>query len=191
MRLFVGVELDDAVRAAAGAAAEKLRSAFKRRRINLDARWSPPENLHVTIWFVGEVPDDRAAAIRGVLDQPFSEPRFDLSVAGCGAFPPSGPPRVIWFGLSAGVDPLKRLYAEVASRFSPLGLEPERRAYSPHLTIARVKDVPRGAVRDVRTVLADASPACGTCTIDAVTLFRSRTSPKGATYEPLLRVPLS
>jgi len=77
------------------------------------------------------------------------------------------------------------LYNELAARLGPLGLQPERRPYSAHLTIARIKAWPHRTKR-LEGVVADA----GRCRISAVTVFRSRLSPKGASYDPLLRVPL-
>jgi 2'-5' RNA ligase len=73
----------------------------------------------------------------------------------------------------------------------PLGFEAERRPYSAHLTIARVKEARKSSGRRVRDVLRDADADAGRCWIGAVTLFRSRLSPKGAAYEPLLRVALA
>jgi 2'-5' RNA ligase len=73
----------------------------------------------------------------------------------------------------------------------PLGVQAERRAYSAHLTIARVKEVPgRGGHHELRAALREVAADAGRCAIDAVTVFRSRLSPKGSTYEALLRVPL-
>lgn len=191
MRLFVGVELADPVRAAAAEVAERLRPRLQRSRTKVDARWIAPENLHITVWFLGEVTDDRADAIVGALQPAFSTPAFDLHVRGCGAFPPSGAPRVFWLGLTSGVDSLRRIYDEVEDRFAPLGFASEKRAYIPHLTIARVKDVHGASPRQLRETLTAMPADCGSCRVEAVTLFRSRLSPKGASYEPLLRVPLS
>ena len=122
---------------------------------------------------------------------PLAVSAFDLSIGGCGVFPPTGPPRVFWIGVRHGASHMAALYAEIAQRLAPLGYEPERRAYAAHVTLARVKDVPRADARQVRQAVSAFSADCGVTVVDAVTLFRSRLSPKGATYEPLLRVPLS
>lgn len=190
MRLFVGIELSAAMKDAAFAASEHLQSALKRARLHVDARWVAASNLHITLWFIGEVDDARAARIGEVMKAPFEVAPFTLRVAGLGAFPPSGPPRVFWLGATAGADPLGELHRQVESRLTPLGFEPERRAYSAHLTIARVKDVPRGASPQIRRLLADIPADAGATEITAATLFRSRLSPKGSTYEPLMRIPL-
>ena len=192
MRLCVGVELEDRVKAAAGDVAERLRQRLQRAAPALSARWIATENLHITLWFIGEVADPRAESIAGALrERPFATPTFDLALARCGAFPPSGPPRVLWIGTNRGAEEMAALYEELGQRLGPLGFLPEKRGYTAHLTIARVKDAGRGTTRDVRQILADLPADCGHSRISAVTLFRSRLSPKGAAYEPLLRVPLS
>ena len=192
MRLFAGVELDSPVKASAVDVAVRLRDRLHRVAPDLQARWVPADNLHVTLWFIGEVDAARGVAIQQALaGAPFPTAAFDLALAGCGAFPPSGPPRVFWIGAERGTGEMAALYGEVGARLAPLGFVPERRAYTAHLTIARVKDPGRGTSRAVRAAL-DATPAaCGVSRVSAVTLFQSRLSPKGAAYEPLLRVPLS
>ncbi len=190
MRLFVGVELDDRVRAAAAEAIDQLRVRLARARVDLAARFVEPDHLHVTVWFIGEANDDRAAEIRQTLQTAFSTPAFNLHVRGCGAFPPYGPPRVFWLGIARGTDSMRRLYDEVKDRLVGIGFGTEKRPYSPHLTIARVKAM-RGPARAVREALASVAADCGACRIDGVTLFRSHLSPGGSRYEALLRVPLS
>ena len=191
MRLFIGVELDGAVRAAAADVAERLRQRLARAEPRLRARWIAPENLHITLWFIGEVPDPRAEAIQDALTRPFGAPAFPLAIAGCGAFPPSGAPRVLWIGVGEGASGMRRLYGEVGERLAPLGYRPEERPYAAHLTIARIREPVPGSSRAVREILAALPAECGTSHVAAVTLFRSHLSPKGAAYEPLLRVPLS
>jgi 2'-5' RNA ligase len=126
-----------------------------------------------------------------VLEPRFETAAFDLHVSGCGAFPPSGPPRVFWLGIAGGIGSMTAIHREVTDRLVAAGCEAETRPYSPHLTLARVKEIGRSAVRPVRDALASAPADCGSCRVAAVTLFRSHLSPKGSRYEPLLRVPLS
>jgi RNA 2',3'-cyclic 3'-phosphodiesterase len=103
--------------------------------------------------------------------------RFPCGWAGAGSFrPPDG---------------LSRLQQEVVKRLHPLGFEPERRPFSAHLTIARVKDVPRAAARDARALVAAARVPDASCLITRVTLFRSHLSPKGSRYEALAHGELS
>jgi 2'-5' RNA ligase len=191
MRLFVGVEIDDTVRQAAASATDDLRRCLTHARADVHARWVEPGNLHATVWFIGEVNDERGAEIRRALAAPVPTRAFDLGVGGFGAFPPSGPPRVIWLGVTTGSDAMAALYDAVRGRLEPLGFEAEKRRYSAHVTVARVKDVDRGAARRVRDALAATPADCGACRVEAATLFRSQLSPRGSQYEPLLRVPLS
>jgi 2'-5' RNA ligase len=191
VRLFVGIELDDAVTAAAADAALELKSRLRALSPGFSARWIDRANLHITLWFIGEVVDERAAAMTGALRSPFDVAPFRLELGGCGAFPPAGAPRILWIGTTGGADPMRELHGRIESRLVPLGFEAERRLYTPHLTIARVKDPGRATGRAVREAIATVPGVCGESAVTAVTLFRSRLSPRGAVYEPLLRVPLT
>jgi 2'-5' RNA ligase len=191
MRLFIGIELDEPVKRAAAAAAANLRSRLQRVEKGLVARWVPADNLHVTLWFIGEVTDGRALDIDGALRGGFDAPSFTLEVAGCGAFPESGPPRVFWLGVPTGGEDLSRLHAQTAALLLPLGIKGDRRTYyRSHVTIARVKTTPRGSTAVIRRTVANTAARCGSCRVAAVTLFRSRVSSAGSAYEPLVRVPL-
>ena len=187
MRIFIGVELGDTVRESAAGIAASLRRHLGAR---VDARWIPPHNLHITLRFIGEVAPDRAEEILRAVGHPFTSERFDVHVAGAGAFPPAGAPRVFWLGVASGAEGLARLHAEIAGRLLPLGIEPERRPYSAHLTVARVKECRGRDYRELRASLRGIAADAGTSSVRAVTVFRSCLSPKGATYEALLRVPL-
>jgi 2'-5' RNA ligase len=189
MRLFLGTELSTAVTTAAGAAADRLRLDIARAAPQAKLRWIPVENLHITLWFFGEVTEPQLDSLRRVLHG-VDVSAFDLQVAGAGTFPSSGPPRVIWLGLPRGRDGLLAVYDRLRDRLMPLGFEPENRPFSPHLTVARVKDVGRQESAIIRSILAGSHVAAGSCRVDTVTIFRSRTSQHGAQYERLLRVPL-
>ena len=192
MRLFVAAEPPVRVREAAAECAARLRTRLESLHAGHGVRWVPAENLHLTVWFLGEVSDARTEAILGSLAPRMTTRAFDLHVAGFGAFPPSGPPRVLWLGVTEGVAELARAHDEVGERLAPWGFAPDGRAYSAHLTVARLKDPPRGAARlALREAIATDSCDAGSCRIEALTVFRSRTSPQGAVYQPLLRVPLS
>jgi len=192
VRLFVAAEPSADVRRAAAAASERLRRSLASKQLDRGIRWVPEENLHLTVWFLGEVSDQRTAAVLEALRPPLGVSAFSLHVAGLGAFPPSGAPRVFWMGVVQGCDALSTLHDEVGTRLAPWGFAGECRPYSAHLTLARVKEPPAATVRPViRQLLRDSQADAGTCRIDALTVFRSRTSPRGSSYESLLRVPLA
>lgn len=192
MRLFVAVEPSSDVRHAAALRANELRGALERHGISRELRWVPQDNLHLTIWFLGEVSEPRSVHVVEALRPALHIAPFELEIGGFGAFPPSGSPRVVWLGVTAGVRELASAHAEVGSRLEPWGFAPEGRAYSAHLTIARIKAPLAARARALLRDALQATPAeAGACRIESLTLYRSRTSPKGALYESLLRVPLS
>jgi RNA 2',3'-cyclic 3'-phosphodiesterase len=191
VRLFVAAEPSAPVRAAAAEAIAALRARLDAADAGHGVRWVPTVNLHLTVWFLGEVSEARAATVLDVLRPPLHIAPFEFGLAGFGAFPPSGAPRVLWMGVSEGVEQLARAHDEIGARLAPWGFPPEGRAYSAHLTIARIKEPPQGRARAALRRVLDSSPgAAATCHVDALQLFRSRTAPSGAVYEPLLRVPL-
>jgi 2'-5' RNA ligase len=167
-----------------------LRRRVDRAAPRSEIRWLEPANLHVTLWFIGEIPAAAVDPLAAALHAPFAGGVFELRFAGFGAFPESGSPRVIWLGIERGRTELVSLYAQVRDRLGPLGYEPERRPFAPHLTVARVKEVKRSDVLTLRKLLASAETGLDPARADSVTLFRSHTSPHGARYESLLRVPL-
>lgn len=192
MRLFVAAHPSEEVRARAAACAERLRERLDRAGASGGIRWIPAASMHLTVWFLGEVSDARAEAVLGALQPPIVVPPFDVHVAGFGAFPPSGPPRVLWMGVIRGLETLARLHDEVGARLQPWGFRPEGRAYSAHLTIARIKEpAQRTARAALRNAVTHTAGDAGVCRIDHLTVFRSRTAPAGAAYEPVLRVPLT
>lgn len=188
MRLFVGVELDPEVAAAAASLAAEL----QRRAVRLapDARitWIPQDRLHLTIRFIGDTDEQSARAIRAVLEPAVEIQPSGLTIAGTGAFPPKGAPRVLWAGLGAGREALHHVEAEVSQRLESAGVPREERPFSPHLTLARVREASGLRSSELFDGLTDT--ALGTTQVEAITLFESRLSPKGPTYVPLQRTML-
>jgi 2'-5' RNA ligase len=187
MRLFVAAELDDAVKQRAAAIATKLREAADadgRRSVS----WVAPANLHFTLQFIGEAAPPTVDRIVEGLTPPFDLPPFDLTIAGAGSFPPSGPPRVVWLGVAAGGVPLAALARQVNQRLDAIGLPREDRPFRAHLTIGRVKG-PTGA-RFRAALAASRDAVVGRCTVCRVTLFDSQLSPRGSTYSVVATSPL-
>jgi 2'-5' RNA ligase len=188
MRLFVAVDLDDNVRSTARETMETLRREPAIRR--LDPRWVPAENLHITVRFIGHVPDDKAQSVIDVLKADVPVATFEATAQGCGAFPPSGAVRVIWIGLPGGCEGLAEIYGEMNRRLLPFGMPPENRPFSAHLTLARVKDAPRGVSQDARKALERCRVPPVAWTVREATVFQSHLSPHGPRYEALARATL-
>jgi 2'-5' RNA ligase len=190
MRLFIGIELPDNVRAAAANAAARFRDRLSREAPGIRLRWVEPDNLHITLWFLGEMSEPTAEALVTALEKPLGAGAVTLRIAGAGAFPEHGPPRALWLGLTSGRDGLLTIHDRLTQTLKPLGYEPEKRPFAPHLTMARVKDARRSDVAALRRILRDFTSEVGQSDVRHVTLFRSRLSPKGSQYECVLRVPL-
>jgi 2'-5' RNA ligase len=191
MRLFVGIELGNRLADSVQAEVSNLRPLLRQASPDLHVRWVSRANLHLTLVFLGELPDADAAAVTAALDPPLDGSAFDLRIAGFGTFPPFGALRVIWMGVAEGERELVRLQCEVAGRVSRFVGRRESRPYSPHLTVARVNGIRGPVARAAREVLGAAAGDAGTTQVSSVTLFRSRTSPDGSVYEVLARAPLS
>lgn len=129
MRLFVGLELPAEV---------KQRLAMLARAGLPGARWVAPENYHVTLRFIGETPAHRAEEIDLGLAA-LTARGFPLAIGGIGTFAKGGRPTSLWVGVERS-EALERLQAKVETALQRLGLEPERRRFSPHVTLARLEN---------------------------------------------------
>jgi 2'-5' RNA ligase len=148
-----------------------------------------PRNLHLTLHFLGEINESGLPSLMAALAPPlgFEPPRIGL--AGWGVFPEHGPARVIWVGVTGGVETLAASHAVLARRLRSVGITLESRPFSPHLTVGRVK-VPSGQHWSRLVGGLPPAPICEWC-LHSCTLFRSHLSPAGPTYEALLSVPFA
>lgn len=134
VRLFVALELPDELRARLAALEAGVQGA----------RWVAPENLHLTLRFIGEVPEPEFQPIAEALAAVAGAP-FQLGLKGVGQFGDRRRARVLWAGV-APADPVQRLRSGVESRLQRAGLAPEGRKFKPHVTLARLRDTPLDAV---------------------------------------------
>ncbi|MBI2832848.1 MAG: RNA 2',3'-cyclic phosphodiesterase [Acidobacteria bacterium] len=190
MRLFVAVDVSEDARRTAVGVTRRLTRDLEKLGVGRDIKWVPAENLHLTLQFIGPVDEERGAAIETAMREPLATGAFELGLNGAGAFPPSGAPRVIWIGISSGMPELQALHADVEARLAPFGIETEQRAFAAHLTLARFRQPsPRGA--DIRRLLSDMPVRAEPWTVDRVTLYESKLSPKGPKYLPVRYTVLS
>ena len=180
-RLFVAVDLPREHLDHIERAIEPVRGTFP------DARWISIDNQHVTLKFLGPTPSDRMDEISKVCEivgagvAPAS-----LSVTQLGSFPSRTRVRVLWVGLDDPHGVLARLAKDLESALEPLGYPAEERAFTAHLTLARLKAPQR--LPDGLPDIALAS--LGPFEVGELVLYRSHLSPKGARYEALERFPL-
>ena len=187
MRLFVGVELSDAARKMAADVARVLERKLGK---TLNVRWVAPENLHLTVRFIGYVVEEEVPPLIEILTQPLEIAPFQIELGGLGTFPPRGAPRVLWIGLGTGLPSLAALHNEFNRRLASRGVEPENRPFSAHLTIARIKDARSAAAKTIGRALDGIPASAVTMRVGAVTIFESRLSSRGASYVALNRVSL-
>ena len=190
IRSFVAILLDGGVRAAVAATIERLRP------LGSAVAWVPPQNLHITLHFLGNQDEARLAAAEAALADAAAQcAPIDVTFHGIGAFPGLDRPRILWVGLARGALEIRALQARVTEALAALGFPVEERAWHPHLTIGRVFDERRwrrDAGPALRSALAQAATMTfGTLRVAEVALMRSDLSPAGARYTVRRVVPLA
>lgn len=188
MRLFTAIELGDEVRTRARMLLDELRARAHRAAPHAKLTWVSPDRMHLTLRFIGEVDETQGAKIIGALREALALAPFTVRWEGLGAFPPRGAPRVLWVGVASGRDALIDAEDQVSARLETLGISREDRPYSPHLTLARVRE-PAGLKAGPLFEKLDGS--LGETRVEAVTLFQSHLSPKGPSYVTLQQTRLS
>lgn len=180
VRLFVAIDPPAPVREALAELPRQLRGVS----------WTPPHQYHLTLRFLGEVAAERREAIERALAAVRVE-TFILPVAGTGAFPPRGAPRVLWVGVGQAHPRLFQLRQRVDDALLASGLtDLDVRTFQPHFTLGRCgRSVAAGEVR--RFLRAHREFEAPPFRADAFTLYRSELQPTGAVHTPLLRVPLT
>ena len=187
MRLFVAIDVSDETRAQLRRVRDTLEQRLAGSRTPPRVTWVADAAAHVTVRFIGEVSEDTAEKVKSALATPLPHAAYELHFEGAGAFPNTRRPRVIWIGAPRGQEETAAIAAAVNARLDPIIGEGEQRAFRAHLTVARVKE---SAPFDWNSALAAVNAGRSRSPIDHVTLYQSRTSPKGPTYTALLQVPL-
>jgi RNA 2',3'-cyclic 3'-phosphodiesterase len=189
MRLFIALDIDDAIRQRIARFMEGVQGFAP------DARWVNPESLHVTLKFIGEQPEPAVEQIKLALGT-VSAATAEIQFRGYGFFPTAKSARVFWVGMEAG-PALASLAAAIDDKTAALGIPKEMRAFSPHLTLARGAggsgsprwrkgDGPNRMFQRLQERLAGMpAPEFGTMTGREFFLYQSRLSPKGSQYTKL------
>ncbi len=188
LRLFVALEPPDLVRHRLATLKDDLRRAAGRG--SGDVKWVAVDNVHLTLQFLGAVPEERVDPVKAAVAAAAAEARtLRLELRGAGGFPSARRARVLWAGVSGDVAQLAALVAALGRRLGPLGFAAEERPFSPHITLGRARD-PRGAP-GLAAALALAAEAPGVpWRATEVVLFQSFLSAKGPRYEALARAAL-
>jgi len=187
VRLFVAAHLSHETRTALRATQETLAHAVAAARVPPRITWANPDIAHVTLRFIGEVPEPLAAPLGAALRDPFDLPAFETVWSTIGVFPAgragARSPKTIWLGVTSGAVEIQKLAHLVEVRVAPIVGGGDDRAFTAHLTLGRVRDPGRGV--DWAAALASAAPPPTSSRIERVTLYRSQLSPRGPTYTAL------
>jgi RNA 2',3'-cyclic 3'-phosphodiesterase len=189
MRVFIAVDLDERARDEVGSLIRRLQSEA-RDEPSLRVSWVAPEQLHLTLHFLGDVDAAAVARLADRIAQPIELPVFALRFGNIGSFATRGRPNVIWLSVSEGSAPLIELHRVIGRRLQAVGCELEERRYSPHLTLARIRQragtVPqnrrRGAKGGVSPVQVPVRGGLSPMPVDRVTLYESQLGRGGATH---------
>ncbi|MDX1944827.1 MAG: RNA 2',3'-cyclic phosphodiesterase [Pirellulaceae bacterium] len=182
IRTFVAVELSPQVKARAKELIGKLRGAAA------TVNWVRPEEMHLTLKFLGDVPDTDTPDICRVVAAAVAdfEP-FEIVCRGAGAFPTAEHPRTLWIGIRDGAEELTRLQGAIDDALKrELGFAREPRRFQPHLTIGRVKHEPPEAAGELARLVAEQAEFDGDlAAIDEVVVFASYLDRRGPRHEAL------
>ena len=188
MRLFVALEIPAAVRDNLAALIAELRE-LSARVADKRPRWVRPENLHVTLKFIGEVSPAKLEGIQGALSAIRSEAPVEITFRGLGFFPNEQHPRVLWAGLDSSAN-LPTLAGNIDVALETRGVERERRAFTPHLTLSRIE--PPGLHEKLRaTIQKNGEREFGSFQTREFHLIESKLKPSGAEYTTLASYPFT
>jgi 2'-5' RNA ligase len=181
VRVFVALQIPPTVRKNLAEFLATLRA------ISSQPRWVRTENLHVTLKFIREVQAEKLSDIRAALSAVHSDQAVSLHFRGAGFFPNEKRPRVFWAGIEASAN-LARLAGDIDRALEKLGVPPEKRPFSPHLTLARFE--PPGLAEKLRAAIQEnAKREFGSVAAREFQLIESKLKPRGAEYTTLETFP--
>ncbi|WP_227261173.1 RNA 2',3'-cyclic phosphodiesterase [Salarchaeum japonicum] len=184
MRLFVSVDLPESLHDAVAAVQGEFADAD-------GLSFTDPAQSHVTVKFLGDVPDGEAGAVADALETAVAdagvEP-FDATYGGLGVFPNLDYISVLWLGVEAGTEPFVRLHEAVEQEFVAFGFDPDDHEFTPHVTLARMQHA--GGKDRVQELVREWSPTVGTARVSEVRLTKSTLTHEGAEYETVASVSL-
>lgn len=192
IRSFIAIELSQEARTELARLQSRLKEASPPKTV----RWTDPKNIHLTLHFLGDVPEDRLDDVsRTVHDAAAANAPFSLNLSNLGCFPNTPRARIVWVGLTGDTDHLISLQSDLGDRLKKgVGFEPESRTYSPHLTIGRVrKGVTKDQLRELGQILEQQIPRVGRLAalpVAHIHFIRSDLKPEGPIYTSLAKARL-
>ena len=188
MRLFVAVPVPPEARDVLAGAARRLWELAP-----TGVRWVDPEGIHLTLKFLGSVAPSRLSDIAGAATRAAQEVSpFEVRLTGVGTFPRGSRPRVLWVGVEAAGDRLQILRDRLEARMADLGFPRESRAFSPHVTVGRVREGASGAdLKAITDAAAAVTPEPSKPWLaESICVVQSHLGPGSAVYSVLASLPL-
>ncbi len=184
MRVFIAVEISESIRSTIVQIQGKLRGTEDK------IKWVNPSLIHLTLKFLGEVRKERLGAVIEVVQKiaPKFSPFF-MEVKGVGAFPTSSSPRVMWLGVGRGSTNLQRLASELENHLAKDGFSKEKKKWTPHLTLGRVKSLVEPQKLS-GLILGEKEVVAGEMEVKEISVIESRLTPSGPIYTVLERTRL-
>ena len=183
IRAFIAIELSEELKASLARLQELIKLGSESC-----VKWVDPQGMHLTLKFLGNISVDKVSAIsEAIAEVARSVAPFRLELTESGAFPNTKAPRVAWVGLGGDLESLLRLQRGIDQALIPLGFPPEARAFSPHLTLGRVRDqaTPQERRRLGERMASLEVQGQPSLYVDRVSLMRSQLTSKGAIYSRL------
>ena len=188
MRTFIAIELPEPIKNFLAKLIDKLKDT------RADVKWVQPQNIHLTLKFLGERDDKEVKEISEILDEVAKNHKsFQIQINALGAFPNLNSPRVIWVGIDQGDTETKNIFKDLEDSICKVGIPKEDRAFSSHITIGRTRST-KGLAELIQAITS-LNESIGkekfTFTAGSITLFKSTLTPKGPIYDVLKAVNLT
>ena len=188
MRCFIAIDIDKKTKDALSDLQQQLRSKADIKKN--DVKWVKPEAMHLTLKFLGEVEDDQIVDVCKAVQQAAAEhSSFELDIESVGCFGGRNA-RVLWVGTGLGSEQLCQLQKDLEDRLAQAGWPKEKRQFSGHLTLCRIKN-PKAAVKLIEISRNYRDFKAGTILADSLRVYHSRLTPTGPVYTLLAKYKLS
>lgn len=183
IRAFIAIEIPAQVKNTLAGLQARIKAAS-----NCPARWVATEGMHLTLIFLGSIENTMVKPVHEAMQQASADTApFNLQLGTLGGFPNSNYPRVLWIGLNGDLDILAHLHTVLEKRLGMLGFKAEERLFSPHLTLARMRDeASPDNLRQIGNIITNNRYAVnGSIPVNEINLMQSHLSPAGAVYTRL------
>jgi RNA 2',3'-cyclic 3'-phosphodiesterase len=185
-RSFIAIALNEQIHKELEQLQNKLKTS------NADVKWVAPENIHITLKFLGNITDKQIEQVKDSIKEIASNlKQYNIHFATIGGFPTITSPRVVWVGMDEGVDETSDIYDAIEEQLTKIGFNKEKRPFSPHLTLGRVRS-PNNRQRLTEIMEREKGFSSSLrLLVREVILFKSTLTPKGPVYDAIFKASLA